>query len=65
MVSDRFMRIKKIPENSMFSGKIVLSDIRFELSFVELGTLDFAGFLEYSIANTLQMQDFSLLLRTP
>ena len=27
---------KEIPENSMFSGKIVLSDIRFELTLAEL-----------------------------
>lgn len=36
-----------------------------KLTFAELGTLDFTGFLECGVANTLQTQDFSLLLRTP
>jgi len=35
------------------------------LSFRELGRLDFTGFLECSVANTLQTHDFSLLLTTP
>ena len=42
-----------------------LSLAELKLTFAELRRLDFAGFLEYGVANMLQTQDFSLLLTTP
>ena len=42
-----------------------LSLAELKLTFRELRRLDFAGFLEYGVANMLQTQDFSLLFTTP
>lgn len=45
--------------------RFLLSLITLKLTFRELRRLDFAGFLEYGVANMLQTQDFSLLFTTP
>ncbi|MEE1443365.1 MAG: hypothetical protein UGF43_07070 [Blautia sp.] len=42
-----------------------LSLAELKLTFGELETLDFTGFLECGVANTLQTQNFSLLLTAP
>lgn len=66
-IRSNFQPILQLPTTSVTLVNRAFLDILVsrKLSLAELGTLDFTRFLKCGVANTLQTQDFSLLLRTP